>query len=117
MVNTTTHLDLPPERFTTLRVPVEDSAQDAPKLGRYLGDACDFIEDALQKKGIVLVHCMAGRSRSASIVIAYCMRVFGIGYDEALAKVKSVRPVIQPNTGFVQQLRQLEESQHSKQCT
>mmetsp|Transcript_14244 Transcript_14244/g.30515 ORF Transcript_14244/g.30515 Transcript_14244/m.30515 type:complete len:174 (+) Transcript_14244:262-783(+) len=110
VVNTTSHLDLPPERFVTLRVPVEDSTQDAPKLGSHLGKACAFIEDALQKRGVVLVHCMAGRSRSASIVIAYCMKVLGIGYDEALAKVKTSRPIIQPNTGFIQELRKLENS-------
>eukprot|EP00959_Pyramimonas_sp_CCMP1952_P208347 4358400-Pyramimonas_sp.AAC.2 len=109
VVNTTSHLDLPPERFVTLRVPVEDSDQNAPKLAKYLEEAIAFIEGALQNKGVVLVHCAAGRSRSASILIAYCMKTFGIGYDEAFAQVKAKRPVIQPNTGFVTELRQLEQ--------
>lgn len=35
--------------------------------------AMEFLEDAIEAGGTVLVHCQEGRSRSASIVIAYRM--------------------------------------------
>lgn len=52
----------------------------------------------------VLVHCSAGRSRSASVVIAYLMREEGLSYQQARASVVKARPVVQPNTGFSHQL-------------
>ena len=52
------------------------------------------------KSGSVLVHCAAGVSRSASIVIAYLMRIKGWTYAEAFSYVKSKRFVICPNSGF-----------------
>jgi predicted protein tyrosine phosphatase len=52
----------------------------------------------------VLVHCSAGRSRSASIVIAYLMREEGLSYERAYASVVKARPIAQPNTGFSHQL-------------
>jgi protein-tyrosine phosphatase len=53
----------------------------------------------------VLVHCAAGVSRSASFVIAYIMKSRKIGFDEAYTFVKSKRPIITPNSGFVKQLK------------
>lgn len=46
------------------------------------------------------MHCAAGVSRSASIVIAYLMRNNGMNYSDAFALVKNKRFVICPNHGF-----------------
>lgn len=53
----------------------------------------------------VLVHCNAGVSRSATIVIAYLMAREGLTFEESYDKVKSARSCIKPNAGFVRQLR------------
>jgi protein-tyrosine phosphatase len=61
-----------------------------------------FIKGAVENADSkVLVHCNAGVSRSASLVIAYFIREKKLGFQEALNLVKSKRPQIFPNTGFM----------------
>lgn len=54
--------------------------------------------------GNVLVHCQAGRSRSAAILIAYIMYKDKISYEESYNIIKKYRPMIELNSGFVKQL-------------
>jgi hypothetical protein len=54
------------------------------------------------------VHCMAGVSRSASVVIGYLMWRDSLSFDQSLQAVKAVRPFIKPNQGFVKQLAEYE---------
>jgi predicted protein tyrosine phosphatase len=68
--------------------------------------ACfDFINNT---EGAVLVHCMAGISRSATIVIAYLMKEKQMGFQEAYAYTKRKRSIVFPNSGFRRQLREFE---------
>lgn len=63
----------------------------------------------------ILIHCYAGASRSATLVMAFLMkdlivtnkkkllnRVYTI--DRLLNKVKKIRNVVDPNDGFIKQL-------------
>ena len=50
-----------------------------------------------------------GRSRSATCVIMYVMKRFGIGFEEAIEFVRSRRDCVDPNEGFLRQLREFEE--------
>jgi hypothetical protein len=61
------------------------------------------------KHGKVLVHCYQGISRSAAICCAYMIIYGGLTRDEALTRIKSIRTVIQPNSGFMELLKQLEQ--------
>jgi len=47
--------------------------------------------------GHVLVHCVAGVSRSASVVIAWLVKHEGLTLLEAASAVKAARPVAHPN--------------------
>ena len=42
-------------------------------IGQYFWLAHDFIENARNNKEAVMVHCLKGMSRSATIVISYVM--------------------------------------------
>jgi protein-tyrosine phosphatase len=52
----------------------------------------------------------AGVSRSASIVIAYLMKNRNLTFDSAYKFVKEKRTKIQPNPGFIAQLRAYESN-------
>uniref|UniRef100_A0A2D4FK05 Protein-serine/threonine phosphatase n=2 Tax=Micrurus corallinus TaxID=54390 RepID=A0A2D4FK05_MICCO len=64
-----------------LRVPVNDSFCE--KIFPWLDKSVDFIEKAKASNGCVLVHCLAGISRSATIAIAYIMKRMDMSLDEA----------------------------------
>ena len=57
----------------------------------------------------ILVHCMAGASRSATIVIAYLMWIKRWKFNEALVFAKKKRPIVFPNDGFKEQLKMFEK--------
>lgn len=82
-------------------------AYDTPNthLLPYFPMANAFIDEGLQK-GNVLVHCHFGVSRSATLVIAYIMEKYKLTYDQAVVYVRQRRRFINPNPGFVSQLRE-----------
>lgn len=57
----------------------------------------------------MLVHCLMGVSRSATLVLAFLMIAEGLSLREAVAAVRQHRDIC-PNTGFLQQLRGLDMS-------
>jgi len=67
-----------------------------------------FIVDALASGGRVFVHCFQGKSRSVAVCAMYLMRSEGLNADDALARVRAVRHVAAPNSGFVAALKALE---------
>jgi len=77
-------------------------------LTKYFPECFQFINDAISSGGRVLVHCMAGVSRSAAVVIGYLMTAKQMTFDEAYEFVKEKRPVIRPNDGFMEQLKQFD---------
>lgn len=64
----------------------------------------------LEKPKKVLIHCEEGKSRSASLVIAYLLMCRGNEFpslSSALDFVRSKRPIACPNKGFMAQLGNL----------
>jgi protein-tyrosine phosphatase len=64
-----------------------------------------IITKSTSKNKNVLIHCAAGISRSPAILIGHLMLEKNISYKEAAAAVRGRRPIIQPNQGFVRQLK------------
>ena len=73
-------------------------------------ECLDFIVDAEEKGEAVIVHCVKGKSRSASVVIAYLMKTKGWNYERALKQVSRQRPMISPNPFFIQKLKEFEST-------
>jgi protein-tyrosine phosphatase len=100
-----------PEQFTYKRLPLIDFPN--MDIDKFFEPAFSFIDSAIFGDGKVLVHCAAGVSRSATIVIGYIMFKSRIPYQTALEQVKSKRPIVKPNDGFVKQLQEFEAREFS----
>ena len=66
--------------------------------------ANNFINDAIENDGKVLIHCMAGRSRSVTILAAYIINTYGFPVEKTLKFIKDKRNIIEPNENFKNQL-------------
>src|SRR3990167_7112356 len=64
----------------------------------------DFVNNALKDNGSVLFHCQQGVSRSSAMLIMYLMWKNSATFDETHKKVKEIRGISNPNTGFIFQL-------------
>ncbi|KAM9365636.1 dual specificity protein phosphatase 13A [Pholidichthys leucotaenia] len=88
-------------------IPAEDS--DHFDLSQYFKAAADFIHKALRcKEEKVLVHCIMGVSRSATLVLAYLMLRQRLTLKDALRHVVQKR-AIYPNRNFLSLLLKLDE--------
>lgn len=75
---------------------------DDVKIRESFGDCHTFIDKYRNEGKSVLVHCSAGVSRSATIVISYILAKnpnYGIKF--AYNFVGGKRPCILPNNGFI----------------
>ena len=71
-------------------------------------DVVALMEKFLQtSKKNILIHCRAGISRSASMVIAYLMMKTGMSYLQVYEFVRGKRPIVNPNPRFVKQLEKM----------
>ncbi|KAL4873167.1 hypothetical protein BDV12DRAFT_160505 [Aspergillus spectabilis] len=68
--------------------------------------AIRFIQTGLDAGGSVLVHCAMGKSRSATVCIAYLLhhQRSALTPQSALALLRESRPLCEPNSGFMEQL-------------
>ncbi|XP_055600934.1 mucin-1 [Uranotaenia lowii] len=85
-------------------------AADTPdqNLSQYFSVCNDFIHSARLKDGNVLIHCLAGMSRSVTVAVAYIMTVTPLDWKEALKVVRAGRAIANPNLGFQNQLQEFE---------
>jgi dual specificity phosphatase 12 len=102
------------ERFAHLKH-FHVRADDHPNenLLQHFEDAVRYIDAALQELnqseeegsgGGVFVHCAMGKSRSATLVVAYLMWKYQLDPVTALEQLCEGRPVCDPNPGFKEQL-------------
>jgi len=84
---------------------LEATDADKQNIIDYFLDIFQYIDEARREGGSVLVHCTAGKSRSAALVCGYIMYKKKIPFETALKYVQRRRPIANPNPGFQKQLK------------
>ncbi|EKE38967.1 hypothetical protein ENUP19_0083G0054 [Entamoeba nuttalli] len=95
-----------PNEINYLHLHIND--QENFQITNYFQSCFDFIDHAFSQNEKVLVHCQAGISRSATLVIAYLIYHEKISLKDAYSKVYQVKKNIAPNKGFWKQLEDFE---------
>ncbi|CAB3406263.1 unnamed protein product [Caenorhabditis bovis] len=73
-------------------------------------EAIEQIDASTSKNENVIVHCVAGVSRSVAICMGYLMYKRNLTTAVALDLIKNVQPTALPNSGFMAQLKIFERS-------
>jgi len=123
-VVTLTEHAVAPESVHCLHLPAPDD--DSASLQQYVVHALPYIQRVIQSTqcpvsdsgssepghasqgGGVLVHCSAGISRSASVILLHLMQVHGTPLGQAWLQLRKVKPNVQPSLHFFRQLCQWE---------
>lgn len=92
----------PYEGIEQMRIEIADSP--SARIIDHVPSGIRFISESQKSGQNILVHCAAGVSRSASMVIAYIMVKHSLDFESAKNFVKSKRGCIWPNNGFQQQI-------------
>jgi len=94
--------------FSYKRIPITDHwSQD---LSQFFPEAIAFIDEALEKKQGILVHCLAGISRSVTVTVAYLMQKRRWSLNDAYDFVKQRKKNVSPNFNFMGQLLDFEKT-------
>jgi hypothetical protein len=87
--------------------PIRD-AGPAPDID-WLRRTVAFVGDQRRAGATTFIHCCRnGVSRSGMVVTAYLMSEHGWTRDEAIAFVRSKRPIVRPNSAFMERLAEWE---------
>ena len=102
--------DGPPHMY---RVPVDDDLEPSEirNLETWAWEICYKIRKEHASGNRILIHCAAGMQRSAAVVAMYLIATYRATTDEAIAFIKSKRPVsFMGNVNFYPAIHNFEQS-------
>lgn len=111
-LNVSKQQPFPSGKVSTLRIAVYDDPNE--DLYQHFDQCADAIANEAMRGGRCVVYCKNGRSRSATICVAYLMKHQGLSLVDAFQTVKNARSVVEPNPGFWSQLEKYEQELKSR---
>lgn len=87
-----------PDEFLYTHIRIEDV--ETADIRASSKEAMRAIDEAVSRGTGVFVHCVAGVSRSCTVVIAWLVERERLTLREATSLVRRIRPIVSPNDGF-----------------
>jgi protein-tyrosine phosphatase len=91
--------------FKVLQLPTVDRT---PPSIENLYKGAKFIDEEINRGGIVYAHCRYGEGRGPSVAIAYLI-LTGKSFEQAYEEIKRVRCFIRPSLAQIERLREFEK--------
>jgi protein-tyrosine phosphatase len=92
VINVALESDDDNNEIVNIHVPMEDGEISERAFDRVLTSISTHI-----KSGPVLIHCVMGVSRSAIVIALFLATSEGVNLDDALARLKKLRPQVNPD--------------------
>lgn len=96
-----------------IRISVNDNFKqdEIDKMYNYLDKSSNIIEKYLKDNKKILVHCYAGKQRSACVIAAYLIKYAGMTLNESINSIRSKRLIaFTPKVNFLEALKKYENS-------
>jgi protein-tyrosine phosphatase len=94
--------DLYPKYIDYLNLDLIDNCDE--NITRVFDVSNKFIESNIKDNKKILIHCIAGVSRSVTLLIAYLIKNYDYNPEKALEIIKKHRNIANPNENFMKQL-------------
>ena len=104
VINCTKDLAFISEKTENIRIPVDDNLEEVEihKLYRCLPQINSVLDRELRKGKRILVHCFAGKQRSATVVCCFLMQFLDLDFNRVVQYIKTKRDVIfEPRCNFL----------------
>ena len=89
------------------------TVDDDPIAESHIVRGIEFIDNAIGRDGKVYIHCSAGVGRAPSMAAAYLVSK-GLRVEDALGKIRRVRPFIRPTPRQILALKEFENSERQR---
>ena len=97
------------DKIKYLKLDIKDQ-NDFP-IQDFFDKGIQFIQESVNNNDSnILIHCMEGKSRSTTLLMAYLIKYKNENTNSAYKIVKSKRQLTMPNLGFMFKLREYEKS-------
>lgn len=94
--------DLYPKYIDYLNLDLIDNCDE--NITRVFDQSNDFIESNVNNNKKILIHCIAGVSRSVTLLACYLIKKYDYTPEKALEIIREKRNVANPNESFMKQL-------------
>jgi protein-tyrosine phosphatase len=94
-------------------LPVTGVLQDVLLHG--LEEVLPRVHEEVSAGRATVIHCHAGKDRTGLALVAYLVRYEGIEIEEAIARVRAVRPIAMSAPGYEETARRFAELERARQ--
>jgi len=96
VINCTNDIPFSVATKSNVRIPVEDdlTKSEISKLYKYFDSITTFMDSSLRRGKRILIHCFAGKQRSASIVCAFLIRFLELNISSCVALLQTRRSIV-----------------------
>ncbi|PWN33443.1 phosphatases II [Meira miltonrushii] len=102
--------------FKHVRIPVKDV--NTTRIDVHFQRVANIIQECMHStKRATLLHCFEGVSRSVTLGVASMMIIDNVTLQDAMDIMRAARPIIEPNSGFLHQLQQLDTQLYGNPST